>query len=380
MPNKSKTFVILGASSWKYYFNRGGYFAIELAKKGYKVFFIEEMPSVASRLKYLFNNPFRNIETVSHPNLIILTPPICFTFFRSSYLPIIDRFQLKLWMEKIILKYNLDNSILLYTFPYWRSLGIIKSLFNAECTIFDIADDVEMFSRNKLALRRMELATDILRNESDIILYSSNAMEKKYSLTQTNCNFISNGVSDKYFEEEPVFLNNKNNIKDKIKIGFIGNFDNRTLDIQLIHTLSNINNFKIEICGAVNMNQQKLLSNCTFHGFLDLKEVILFLISCDVCIIPFKINNLTSVINPLKLYEYLSLGKPVVAMRTDDLEFYSTLVYLANSESEFIKMINKAINEDCAELQLKRIQFAKKNLWSDKVNEIEKLIGLKIND
>ena len=47
-------------------------------------------------------------------------------------------------------------------------------------------------------------------------------------------------------------------------------------------------------------------------------ELTYYLYSFDVCLIPFKVLDLTNATNPVKLYEYLCAGKPVVADRQLD--------------------------------------------------------------
>ena len=39
----------------------------------------------------------------------------------------------------------------------------------------------------------------------------------------------------------------------------------------------------------------------------------------DVCLIPYVLNDYTKKLSPIKLYEYLALGKPVVATNTGGL-------------------------------------------------------------
>ena len=55
----------------------------------------------------------------------------------------------------------------------------------------------------------------------------------------------------------------------------------------------------------------------------------------DVCIIPFKRNAITDAVDPVKLYEYLSVGKPVVATTLKEIEIYRDVITLADGVAEF---------------------------------------------
>ncbi|HEY6343882.1 MAG TPA: glycosyltransferase [Bryobacteraceae bacterium] len=88
-----------------------------------------------------------------------------------------------------------------------------------------------------------------------------------------------------------------------------------------------------------------------------------YLAQFDVCLLPFVLSKLTRAVDPVKLYEYLSQGKPVVATPLPEVCDYADLVYLAKGATEFVAQIDKALQEDNPERQESRIFFAKANNW-----------------
>ncbi len=89
----------------------------------------------------------------------------------------------------------------------------------------------------------------------------------------------------------------------------------------------------------------------------------------NVGLIPFYDTPLTRCVNPVKLYEYLACGKPVVATPYTDLEEAKGLVYLAETPTEFADAIERALSEDSFELQERRRNIAKQGDWANRAKE-----------
>ena len=99
-----------------------------------------------------------------------------------------------------------------------------------------------------------------------------------------------------------------------------------------------------------------------------------FLYHFDVCTIPFKVNELTEATNPVKVYEYLSAGKPVVVTKLPELEEFSPFIYIAENHDDFIDKLEIALNEKDDDLKKKRVYFAKENSWGQRFSKIEKAV------
>ena len=64
------------------------------------------------------------------------------------------------------------------------------------------------------------------------------------------------------------------------------------------------------------------LPNVHLYGPQPYADLPAWLERFDVCIIPFKINQVTEATDPVKFYEYLAQAKPVVTTRLPELERY----------------------------------------------------------
>ena len=60
-------------------------------------------------------------------------------------------------------------------------------------------------------------------------------------------------------------------------------------------------------------------------------------------IIPFLINDITQATSPLKLFEYMALGKPIVTTSMNECKKYKSVI-LADNKEHFVENIDKAID------------------------------------
>src|SRR5262249_32754419 len=90
--------------------------------------------------------------------------------------------------------------------------------------------------------------------------------------------------------------------------------------------------------------------------------------------IPFLINQVTKATDPVKLYEYFSLGKPVVATNMAELAQCGDLVHIGHDPEDFARKVDAAVTSDNGDLRARRIDFAQANTWSSPVAEIDRAI------
>jgi hypothetical protein len=91
----------------------------------------------------------------------------------------------------------------------------------------------------------------------------------------------------------------------------------------------------------------------------------------DVCIIPFKKIPLTDAMNPVKLFEYLSAGKSIVATDLNELQYYRKYVRLASTFDEWIVAMDLALQDYQPETVETRIRFASQNTWYERISVVE---------
>jgi GT2 family glycosyltransferase/glycosyltransferase involved in cell wall biosynthesis len=95
----------------------------------------------------------------------------------------------------------------------------------------------------------------------------------------------------------------------------------------------------------------------------------------DAAVIPFKLNPLTRATNPVKFYEYLAAGKPVVAAALPELAPHAALHYPAGDQAEFLRQLEAAVTESDPALPARRLAFARANTWEERVADFERQVS-----
>ncbi len=112
------------------------------------------------------------------------------------------------------------------------------------------------------------------------------------------------------------------------------------------------------------------LANVRFLGEVPYRELPDLLREFDVAIIPFRIVELTRCTNPVKLYEYMAAGKPVVAAALPEVIEATDLVYIADDASSFADRIEAALAEDSSALRAQRQAWAREHNWANRARQL----------
>lgn len=117
------------------------------------------------------------------------------------------------------------------------------------------------------------------------------------------------------------------------------------------------------------------LPNVTFLGKKPREELPSYLKAFDVCLIPNRLNEFVKNTSPLKVYEFLAAGKPVVSPDIRGVQGFGDLVFVGRSHEEMIDMIQSALESDNPQLIKARTERARENTWQHRVNTVSDRIA-----
>lgn len=116
------------------------------------------------------------------------------------------------------------------------------------------------------------------------------------------------------------------------------------------------------------------LPNVHLLGPRPYSELPRYLKGFDVATVPFVINYVTLRASPVKFYEYLASGVPIVATKLPDLERFAATAELFTTYDEFISGLDRAVADKSPESKAARMREADANSWQSRFTQVDRLI------
>lgn len=280
-------------------------------------------------------------------------------------------------LNEVLAELNFKNIIL------WSYFSMFTGYFDnikSDIKVFDTVDNWIEHHNFKDYKERLKKNYNIIDQKADLIFAVAKDLIKLFP-TNKNVHWIPNGVDvDKFIIQNAEFeIKNKESqvIKGPI-IGYVGIIQDR-IDTDLIKYVAKENpNKSIVLIGDVwpdaNIENLKQEKNIHFLNRIKYKEFSKYVSQFDVAIIPHKVNEFTKSMNPLKLYEYLACGKPVVTTPVAGIEKFKNLIYTASNKEEFNSKIQSALQDNNKELEERRIESVRKHSWKSRIKQMLDLV------
>jgi glycosyltransferase involved in cell wall biosynthesis len=220
-----------------------------------------------------------------------------------------------------------------------------------------------------------------LMGKVDIVVANSPYLKDYGGEYNSNSFYVGQGCEIEMFDEDLIneVPSDIVNLRGPL-IGYVGFLTSMRLDIDLLCELALKNpDWNIVLVGPEDdifkKSELHSIKNVYFLGKKSPEKLAAYVKSFDVCINPQLVNQLTIGNYPRKVDEYLAMGKPVVATKTQAMEIFANHTYLAANFDEFINLVKQALNGDNTISKAERKSFAKSHTWEESVNEIYKAIA-----
>ncbi len=306
------------------------------------------------------------------PNFYVISP-ITIPVFHGSLIKKIN--SEILWLQIRFFKYllRLNNARFFISSP---SFGILsKKLSKSFCIYY--YSDLYTSDREIKFKSEMESLDKKLYSVSNLVYCCSEKICETIGSNGKFPKYLPHSVDVKHFSNnyaKPVAMLN---IKSPI-IGYYGSISDSN-DWEIIDYITKERpNYNFVFVGKkfVDLYEIEKRQNVFFIDKVSYKDVPAYGSCFDVAIMFWVLRNWILHSSPIKLLEYIALGKPVVSVDIPEVKKnFGDVVLIAKDKFEFLNKIDEALHIDKAGLQKKYQPILKNHSWEKVVEKIYKDMG-----
>jgi len=396
--------VYISSIEWTFLWQVHQEVALRLARAGNRVLYIENMgvrspglkdaSRILSRLKHWAGSfTTRGVREVA-PNLYVCSPLVMPPFGssirrrinRHFLLPAIGRTARQLGMR----------DVLVWTYlPTDSAVELVKLVRNSRgASIYHCLADFPALSATPHELMKSEKD---LAQLSDQVFTNCTRLSERLSQWNGEVSIFPPGVDLAAFPDEPLeqpvrsddsvpFDSSKHGAQSGPVIGYVGGL-HRHVDFDLLAEMADARpNWSWVFVGPFQTSVDKLRGkdNVLLLGPKPHDELVFYVRSFDVCLVPYVKSVYTETVVPAKLNEYLAVGKCVVATDLPTIrEFndrHNVLIATENRADKFLQAIEEALRQPRdAETIKRRREVAALCDWNTQLEAMSRLMESKLN-
>lgn len=354
-------YIIWGVVDWHFRHQRPQQLALALAEKGHRVFYISPIFLDDDRAGFKVDE-LGDTGALFQIKLYVNGAPLIY----SSAAKQNDSTKIKRSMGEVLDWANIKHSVSLVQHPYWFDMA--RSLPDNRL-VYDCMDHHEGFNNTGESLLQLE---KLLLEKADLTVTTSTWLDNAVASCTQRRALIRNAGEYAHFSNVP--KNIYRDLDGRRIIGYYGAIAD-WFDIDLIESVARkFSEYTILLVGEDTVNAQAKLCdipNIQFIGEVVYEKLPEYLYSFDVCLLPFKVIPLTIATNPVKAYEYLSAGKPVVSVDLPEMHQFEGLIYIASDQHHFLETLENVLDKkDEDKLIQRRKEFAANQTWVHRVEEL----------
>ena len=386
-PVPPQDIVIVSTADWDNpFWTNKQHVAVQLARLGHRVLYIDSLalrrPSASGRdLKRIGR---RLLKAARRPvqvrNTLWVWSPIVLPLHRFAAVRRLNRLWLgiglRLWMARLGLRHDM----------IWTYNPLTMALFDIRRftkTVYHCVDEIK--AQPGMPADVLGQAEEQLARAVRIVFVTSPALARSRRGWNTNTLYLPNVADFEHFSQA---LDSGLAVPADLarlpgpKLGFIGAISAYKVDFELICKIAAARpDWSLVLIGDVgegdpwtDAGMLNRLPNIHLLGPRPYKSLPAYLKGFDVALLPYMLNDYTANMFPMKFFEYLAAGKPVVSVDLDAVRDYADTVYIAESVQAFIAGIEDALQGAAAPLAA-RLALARQHTYEQRTARMLELIN-----
>lgn len=330
------------------------------------------LPSVEWNLP-LFQRPHQMAMALARNGcLVFFCEPPHSTDYPDGFYQLKDR----LYLAKVPLKiFKNICSPIVFVLPYNKHY---LDLFNDPIVVYEVIDELEVFGGD---FKRLQRNHEELLRVASVVVATAERLKQRIQKDRPDVILCPNGVDYDFIQQTiRTTVKPPEDIVEIVEkgrpiIGYYGALA-EWFDYDLLReTALQRPNYEFLLIGpdydgSIRRSGIQQVSNIRWLGPRRYAELPQYLKYFDVAIIPFKLNKITHSTSPLKLFEYMAGGKPVVTTAMYECQRYRG-VLIAHNAREFAQKLDEAMLLRNNSEYLRIIdQVAQENTWDTRASQL----------
>lgn len=341
---------------WDFRWQRPQHLMAQFAQHGHRVFVsalvfrsrgqrVSLSPRGGRILKFVLKGPFQNVyqDSMSERGLRELASSSRFLKERA----------------------NLGATAIVVQLPFWWPLAEWLRAEYGWPVIYDCMDEYGAFGGISASAVAAE---DELVAAADLVVASSKRLLQRVSRSNPNSLLLRNACDEMFLR-----VRERDERPERPVIGYVGAIA-EWFDVNLVVELAlRRPGWEFVLVGGVHGVDDgplRQLQNIRLVGERPFPEIPGWMERFDLTIIPFRRSALTDAINPVKAYESLAAGRPVVSTPLPEMEELSPPVELAEGPDQFEAVIARSLTCDSPAARLQRRSWAASQTWLCRFNDL----------
>ena len=241
--------------------------------------------------------------------------------------------------------------------------------------IYDCMDNHEALcgdEKIKKTIRQTE--ADLIKRADRIFVSSTGLYKKVQNAGGEGCVFlVRNGfVADKIYP--PVAVNHQKN--ENLKIGYFGTIAEWFDFPLLLKSLEKFPNLEYYLWGPVSGINVPNHPRIKLLGVVEHSRLWENVKDMDCLIMPFQVNDIIRDVDPVKLYEYISMGKRIISVEYDEIDRFGEFVYFYKNIFDYENIIGRMAESQIKYNIKEQKKFLLMNSWEKRYETIRKGIPI----
>ena len=249
--------------------------------------------------------------------------------------------------------------------------------FGEECFVYYCVDEYRLFDGYDAS--RIAQLEDSLLDRADLVIASADALLESRRRRRSDTVLVPHGVEFDHFAS--AWRSPPNPPSDVADLpqpifGFFG-LIHHWMDLELLADVARMRpNYSFVLIGEAKVDTSILdgLDNVLMLGRRPYSQLPAYCAAFDAGLMLFRDTLMTRHVNPIKMYEYLAAGLPVISTSLPEANRFPKAIQIAASSREFAQACDAVASQTQSHNREATSQFVAAEDWSVKVEYLSNLV------